>query len=181
MERPRAKRVGVWHWELLLFPDHLWRIQCVDIVLLSRPCLDLRLWWICICYNAASSFQQGKSREPLPVRSVLFCLQFFGNTIPNRAKLKDPFVATKFSLEPHGDSIIGLINDTAHLWRSVLYFTDSSFSLKVRSSFWFSFFKLIAPKFAFAVWVLSVIGKLFSGLTLLYMSTSYFIIIIVFK
>jgi len=73
---------------------------------------------------------------------------------PFQAKLKDPFVATKFSLEPHADSIIGLINDSAHLWRSVLYFTDSSFSLK----------------FAFAIWVLSVLGKLFSGLTLLYMT-----------
>jgi len=73
---------------------------------------------------------------------------------PFQAKLKDPFVATKFSLEPHADSIIGIINDTAHLWRSVLYFTDSAFSLK----------------FAFAIWVLSVLGKLFSGLTLLYMT-----------
>jgi len=73
---------------------------------------------------------------------------------PFQAKLSDPYVATKFSLEPHGDSMIGLINDAAHLWRSVLYFTDASFSLK----------------FAFAIWVLSVLGKLFSGLTLLYMT-----------
>lgn len=50
---------------------------------------------------------------------------------PFHAKLKNPFVATKFSLEPHADSIIGLINDAAHLWRSVLYFTDAAFSLKV--------------------------------------------------
>jgi len=73
---------------------------------------------------------------------------------PFQAKLKNPFVASKFSLEPHAESIIGLINDVAHLWRSVLYFTDTSFSLK----------------FAFAIWVLSVLGKLFSGLTLLYMT-----------
>jgi len=73
---------------------------------------------------------------------------------PFQAKLSNPFVATKFSLEPHADSIIGLMNDAAHLWRSVLYFTDSSFSLK----------------FAFAIWVLSVLGKLFSGLTLMYMT-----------
>jgi len=73
---------------------------------------------------------------------------------PFQAKLKNPYVATKFSLEAHSDSAIGLINDAAHLWRSVLYFTDASFSLK----------------FAFALWVLSVIGKLFSGITLLYMT-----------
>jgi len=73
---------------------------------------------------------------------------------PFQAKLNNPFVASKFSLEPHADSIIGLINDAAHLWRSVLYFTESSFSLKV----------------AFALWVLSVLGKVFSGLTLLYMT-----------
>jgi len=73
---------------------------------------------------------------------------------PFQAKLKNPFVASKFSLEPHADSIIGLINDAAHLWRSVLYFTDATFSLK----------------FAFAIWVFSVIGKCFSGITLLYMT-----------
>jgi len=73
---------------------------------------------------------------------------------PFQAKLKNPFVATKFSLEPHADSIIGLINDAAHLWRSVLYFTDGAFSLK----------------FAFAIWMFSLIGKLFTGTTLLYMS-----------
>jgi len=73
---------------------------------------------------------------------------------PFQAKLKNPFVASKFSLEPHAESIIGLINDGAHLWRSVLYFTDGAFSLK----------------FAFAIWVFSVIGKLFSGTTLLYMT-----------
>jgi len=73
---------------------------------------------------------------------------------PFQAKLSNPFVASKFSLEPHAESIIGLINDSAELWRSVLYFTDSTFSLK----------------FAFAIWVLSVLGKVFSGLTLIYMS-----------
>jgi len=73
---------------------------------------------------------------------------------PFQTKLKNPYVATKFSLEPHAESIIGLINDAAHLWRSVLYFTDGAFSLK----------------FAFAIWVFSVIGKLFSGITLLYMT-----------
>jgi len=73
---------------------------------------------------------------------------------PFQAKLKNPFVATKFSLEPHADSIIGLINDAAHLWRSVLYFTDGAFSLK----------------FAFAIWMFSLIGKFFTGTTLIYMT-----------
>jgi len=73
---------------------------------------------------------------------------------PFQAKLSNPYVASKFSLEPHAESIIGLINDFAQLWRDVLYFTDSTFSLKI----------------AFAIWVLSVLGKVFSGLTLIYMT-----------
>jgi len=72
---------------------------------------------------------------------------------PFAAKLKDPYVATKFTLEPHADSMIGLLNDTIELARSVLYFTDNYLSLKV----------------AFVIWILSVVGNLFSGLTLLYM------------
>jgi len=73
---------------------------------------------------------------------------------PFQAKLKTPYVATKLSLEPHADSIIGLINDTIELSRSVLYFTDTFFSLKI----------------AFFIWILSVLGKVFTGTTLLYAS-----------
>jgi len=73
---------------------------------------------------------------------------------PFQAKLKSPYVATKLSLEPHADSIIGLLNDAIELSRSVLYFTDTFFSLKI----------------AFFIWILSVLGKLFTGTTLLYAS-----------
>lgn len=73
---------------------------------------------------------------------------------PFLSKINNPTVVDKFSLEAHGDAVIGVINDTLELTRSVLYFTDNLFSLKV----------------AALLWVLSVLGKLFSGTTLLYLA-----------
>jgi len=73
---------------------------------------------------------------------------------PFATKLKNPYEASKYTLEPHADCIIGLINDVVFLWTSVLYFTDTMFSLKI----------------AIFIWTLSVLGKLFSGITLLYMT-----------
>jgi len=71
---------------------------------------------------------------------------------PFLIKLKNPYIATNFALEPHSDCIIGLVNDFLDTSRSVLYFTDNLYSLKV----------------AALLWILSVFGKLFSATTLLY-------------
>jgi len=73
---------------------------------------------------------------------------------PFQANLQNPYQASKYTLEPHAEAIIGIINDVVYVWTSVLYFTDTVYSLKV----------------ALFIWILSVIGKLFSGTTLLYMT-----------
>jgi len=73
---------------------------------------------------------------------------------PFSANLKNPYQASKYTLEPHADCIIGIINDIVYVWTSVLYFTDTLFSLRI----------------AVLLCILSVIGKLFSGTMLLYMT-----------
>ncbi|KAL6059856.1 Reticulon-3 [Balamuthia mandrillaris] len=73
---------------------------------------------------------------------------------PFLPKLRNPYVATRETLEPHADAIVQLANDAATVARAILYFTDNALTFKV----------------ALFIWVLSVIGRLFSGLTLLYMT-----------
>jgi len=66
---------------------------------------------------------------------------------PFLIKLKNPYIATNFALEPHADCIIGLVNDFLDTSRSVLYFTDNLYSLKVGALLWilsvFSFTSLL--------------------------------------
>lgn len=71
---------------------------------------------------------------------------------PFAAKLKNPYVASRLSLEPHADSIIGFVNDLIDLFRKALYWTDFKFSVQV----------------GFGLYVVALIGKYFSAITLLY-------------
>eukprot|EP01087_Luapelamoeba_hula_P009852 TRINITY_DN2577_c0_g1_i1.p1 TRINITY_DN2577_c0_g1~~TRINITY_DN2577_c0_g1_i1.p1 ORF type:complete len:247 (+),score=52.58 TRINITY_DN2577_c0_g1_i1:41-742(+) len=71
---------------------------------------------------------------------------------PFAAKLKNPYVASRLSLEPHSESIINFINDILGLIRAALFWTDFKFSVQV----------------GFSVWVIALLGKYFAAVTLLY-------------
>jgi len=73
---------------------------------------------------------------------------------PFSAKLKNPWYMSNDSLEPHAESIIGVVNDFLRLTRAILYSGDYLLSLKA----------------AVFLWFLAIIGSWFSGMTLLYMS-----------
>jgi len=109
--------------------------------ILTLSCyLALALIIVCLSYAGGTQLRAQMKKEPAEN--------------PFAVKLNNPWVVSRSSLEPHVDAVVGVINDFADLAREVLYIKDYAQTAKV----------------AVFVWLLSIVGKLFSGTMLLYMS-----------
>jgi len=112
-----------------------------EYTFLTLSCyLALALIIVCLSYAGGTQLRAHFKKEPVEN--------------PFAVKLKNPWVATRTTLEPHVDAVVGVINDFVDLAREVLYIKDYAQTAKV----------------AVFIWLLSIVGKLFSGTMLLYMS-----------
>jgi hypothetical protein len=102
--------------------------------------LALALIVVCASYAGATLLRAHYKKEPAEN--------------PFLVKLRNPLVVSRATLEPHIDAIVGVLNDFLDLSRAVLYITEWSLTAKA----------------AVFIWLVSIVGKLFSGTCLLYMS-----------